>query len=57
MLAGGVVDTRYDVVEVAPAYDGPGQVTALFAANALFEMLSLVTLARREPAAGEGRVR
>jgi agmatinase len=23
----------FDVVEVAPAYDGPGQVTALFAAN------------------------
>ena len=37
----------YDVVEVAPAYDGPGQVTALFAANAVFEMLSLVVLARR----------
>ncbi len=37
----------YDVGEVAPAYDGPGQVTALFAANALFEMLSLVALRRR----------
>ncbi len=37
----------FDVVEVAPAYDGPGQVTALFAANALFEMLSLVALGRR----------
>ncbi|MGH2992292.1 MAG: agmatinase [Solirubrobacterales bacterium] len=37
----------FDVVEVAPAYDGPGQVTALFAANAVFEMLSLVVLARR----------
>jgi agmatinase len=37
----------YDVVEVAPAYDGPGQVTALFAANAIFEMLSMITLARR----------
>ena len=36
----------FDVVEVAPAYDGPGQVTALFAANALFEMLSLVALGR-----------
>jgi agmatinase len=36
----------YDVVEVAPAYDGPGQQTALFAANAIFEMLSLVALAR-----------
>jgi agmatinase len=37
----------FDVVEVAPAYDGPGQVTALFAANAIFEMLSLVALRRR----------
>ena len=36
----------YDVVEVAPAYDGPGQQTALFAANAVFEMLSLVVLGR-----------
>ncbi len=36
----------YDVVEVAPAYDGPGQPTALFAANAIFEMLSLVVLGR-----------
>ena len=46
----------FDVVEVAPAYDGPGQVTALFAANAIFEMLSLVTLARRGAAVGGGRV-
>jgi agmatinase len=37
----------FDVVEVAPTYDGAGQVTALFAANALFEMLSLVALRRR----------
>ncbi len=36
----------YDVVEVAPAYDGPGQVTSLFAANAVFEMLSMITLER-----------
>jgi agmatinase len=43
----------FDVVEVAPAYDGPGQVTALFAANAVFEMLSLITVARRgDSAAG-----
>lgn len=41
----------FDVVEVAPAYDGPAQVTALFAANALFEMLSFLALARREAAA------
>jgi agmatinase len=37
----------YDVVEVAPPYDGPGQVTALFGANAVFEMLSLCVLARK----------
>jgi agmatinase len=43
----------FDVVEVAPAYDGPGQVTALFAANAVFEMLSLIAMARRgDSAAG-----
>jgi len=37
----------YDVVEVSPPYDGPGQVTALFAANAIFEMLSMVAARRR----------
>jgi agmatinase len=36
----------FDVVEVAPQYDGPGQITALFAANVVFEMLSIVALAR-----------
>jgi agmatinase len=36
----------FDVVEVAPTYDAAGQITALFAANALFEMLSLVALRR-----------
>jgi agmatinase len=30
-----------DVVEVAPAYDGPGQQTALAAANILWELLAL----------------
>ena len=44
----GIEFRGYDVVEVAPAYDGPGQVTALFAANALFEMLSFVARTRRE---------
>lgn len=33
----------YDVVEVAPQYD-PAQVTALFAANVVYEMLSLIAL-------------
>jgi agmatinase len=35
-----------DVVEVYPQYDGPGQVTALLAANVAFELLSLIAKAR-----------
>jgi agmatinase len=35
-----------DVVEVAPPYDGPGQVTALLAANLMFELLSVMALRR-----------
>lgn len=35
-----------DVVEVSPAYDGPGQVTALAAANVAYELLALKALAR-----------
>ena len=48
----GLPFVGYDVVEVAPAYDGAGQVTALFAANAIFEMLSMITLARRAARSG-----
>lgn len=33
-----------DVVEVAPIYDGPGQITALLAANLLFELVSVLAL-------------
>jgi agmatinase len=33
-----------DVVEVSPPYDGPGQITALLAANLLFELVSLLAL-------------
>ena len=47
----GLPFVGYDVVEVAPAYDGPGQVTALFAANAIFEMLSMIALDREAHAA------
>jgi agmatinase len=36
----------FDLVEVAPAYDGPGQITALLAANLLFEFVSLLALGR-----------
>jgi agmatinase len=35
-----------DVVEVSPPYDGPAQVTALLAANLLFEFVSLFALQR-----------
>ena len=31
----------YDVVEVSPPYDGPGQPTAVAAANIAFELLTL----------------
>lgn len=41
------IDFRgFDVVEVAPAYDGPGQQTALLAANIAYAMLALVALGR-----------
>ena len=33
-----------DVVEVAPVFDGPGQITALLAANILFELLCVRAL-------------
>jgi agmatinase len=35
-----------DIVEVSPLYDGPGQVTALLAANLMFELVCLLALAR-----------
>lgn len=41
----GIRFVGYDVVEVAPQYD-PAQVTALFAANAVFEMLTLAHMGR-----------
>lgn len=36
----------FDVVEVSPPYDGPGQVTALLAANVAYEFLALTSLSR-----------
>jgi agmatinase len=41
----GINFVGYDVVEVAPQYD-PAQITALFAANVAYEMLSLIALSR-----------
>jgi agmatinase len=42
----GISFTGFDVVEVSPPYDGPGQVTALHAAAVAFEMLALLAVAR-----------
>jgi agmatinase len=41
----GIRFAGFDVVEVSPPYDGPGQVTALLAANVAYEMLALAALA------------
>ena len=42
-----------DIVEVAPPYDGPGQITSLLAANLMFEMLCVMAVRKksREPRA------
>jgi agmatinase len=42
------IDLRgFDVVEVSPPYDGPGQQTALLAANVAYAMLGLLALRKR----------
>jgi agmatinase len=38
----------FDVVEVSPPYDAPGQVTALNAAAIAYEMLALLAVVRRQ---------
>lgn len=43
----GIRFVGFDVVEVAPQYDGPGQATAVLAATVAYEQLSLLALARR----------
>jgi agmatinase len=43
----GLGFSGYDVVEVSPPYDGPGQPTAVAAANVAFELLTLDVLGRR----------
>jgi arginase family enzyme len=35
-----------DLVEVSPLFDGPGQITALLAANLLFEMVCVIAKRR-----------
>jgi agmatinase len=36
----------FDLVEVSPPYDGPGQTTAMLAANLAYEFLALSAVAR-----------
>jgi agmatinase len=47
----GIPFVGFDVVEVSPTYDGPGQVTALHAATVAFEMLALTAIAKQSRAA------
>jgi agmatinase len=42
----GVGFVGYDVVEVSPQFDGPGQVTALNAASVAYELLALTATAK-----------
>jgi agmatinase len=43
----GISFMGFDVVEVAPPYDSPGQVTALNAAAVAYDLLALLAVARR----------
>ncbi|HEY2439043.1 MAG TPA: agmatinase [Solirubrobacteraceae bacterium] len=43
----GIEFSGFDLVEVSPAYDSPGQVTALHAAAIAYEMLALLAVGRR----------
>jgi agmatinase len=47
----GISFVGFDVVEVSPTYDGPGQVTALQGATIAFEMLALTAMAKARRAA------
>ena len=42
----GIEFSGFDVVEVAPAYDSPGQITALNAAAIAFDLLALLAVSR-----------
>ncbi|HEU4657714.1 MAG TPA: agmatinase [Capillimicrobium sp.] len=43
----GLSFVGFDVVEVSPQFDGPGQVTALHAAAVAYELLALAAVAKR----------
>jgi agmatinase len=42
----GISFSGFDVVEVSPPYDGPGQITALHAAAVAYELLALLAFAK-----------
>jgi agmatinase len=42
----GIDFSGFDVVELSPPYDSPGQITAVLAANIAYEMLALAALAK-----------
>ena len=46
-IVGAPFDIGCDVVGVCPAYDGPGQVTALVAANVAHDFLGLIALQKK----------
>ena len=44
----GIQFGGFDVVEVSPPYDSPGQITALLAANVAYEMLALSAIGKEQ---------
>jgi agmatinase len=46
----GIPFVGYDIVEVSPQFDGPGQVTALNAASVAYELLALTAIAKERAA-------
>ena len=42
----GIAFSGFDVVEVSPPFDGPGQITAVHAAAVAYELLALLALAK-----------
>ncbi len=45
---GGLNYVGFDMVEVLPQYDGPGEITCLLAANLCWEFLALVALRKKQ---------
>lgn len=45
---GGLDIVGFDLVEVSPQFDGPGQITSLLAANLLFEFLCVLATRRQQ---------